>query len=53
MEIESASELKGVATILTKEVHGLNRGDIVIINGVDGLKAENTVVLESSENHLR
>ena len=53
MEIESASELKGVATILTKEVHGLNRGDIVIINGVDGLKAENTVVLESSEKSFK
>jgi hypothetical protein len=45
IQIVSASELKGIATVVTSAPHGLVRGDLVQITGVDGIPDEQLPVL--------
>ncbi len=46
LNVNGASELKGYATITTETEHGLLPGDIVLVNGVEGIRSNNLSVLQ-------
>ena len=46
LNVTGASELKGYATITTETEHGLLLGDIVLVDGVEGIRSNNLSVLQ-------